>query len=61
MKLERSGGLDCLLGGEGQYVFLLCSHLAGSMEVIVAWIMWTSNIYAEDIWSLIQGARRAHP
>ena len=28
VKLERAGGLDYLVGGEEQCVFLLCSHLA---------------------------------
>ena len=36
VKLERSGGLDDLVGGEERCVFLLCSHLARSMEVTVA-------------------------
>ena len=40
---------------------LLCSHMVRSVEVIVVWIVWMWNICAEDIWSSIQGARRARP
>ena len=58
VKIERSGGLDYLVRGEGQHV--PCFALR-SMEVIVMWIMWTWNTCAVDIWSSIRGARRARP
>ena len=61
VKLERSGGLDYLVGGEERCVFPALLTPAQSMEVTVAWIKWTSNICAQDIWSSIRGARRAHP
>ena len=61
MKLERPGGLDYLVGGEGQHVFpALLTH--GSVDGGYCRVDNVDmNICAEDIWSSIQGARRARP
>ena len=52
VKLERSGGLDYLVGGEGQHVIpALLTH--GSVDGGCRVTMWTWNTCAEDIWSSI--------
>ena len=61
VKLERSGGLDYLVGGEERSAFPALLTLARLMEVIVAKTTLTSNTCAEDIWNSIRGARRARP
>ena len=61
VELERSGGLDCLVGGERSAFPALLTPGSVDMEGIVEQTTWTSSICAEATWNLIQGARRARP